>query len=90
MMIENIQNSQITHAMGKTALPQPDSANKPAANGSDATVQVTFADVINQAMQASETETDAVQKARELLQSGQLTSLQNIRSAAEGLVTYGI
>jgi len=89
-MIDNVQNSQIAHSMGKTALPHPDSANKPAADGSDATLQVTFADLINQAMQASETETNAVQRARELLQSGQLTNPENIRSSAQSIAKYGV
>lgn len=89
-MIDNIQNNQIAQPMGRNSLPHPDPADKPAADGSDATLQVTFADLINQAIQASETETDAVQKARELLQSGHLTNIENIRSAAGSIVTYGI
>ena len=89
-MIDNIQNNQIAHAMGKTALPQPGPTNKPAADGSDATLQVSFADLINQAIQVPQTEMDAVQRARELLQSGRLTSPENIRSAAANIVTYGI
>lgn len=89
-MIDNIQNSQITPPTGMPTPPQPDRTSKPADEGLDATLQIRFADLIQQAMQASETDTDAVQKARELLQSGQLTSLQNLRSAAENIVTFGI
>jgi hypothetical protein len=89
-MIDNIQNNQMAHAMGKPALPQPGPTNKPAADGSDATLQISFADLINQAIQVPQTETDAVQRARALLQSGQLTSPENIRSAAANIVTYGI
>ncbi len=89
-MIDNVQNSQIKQALGMSALPHPDATGKPADDGSDATLQVSFADLINQAIQASETDTDAVQKARELLQSGRLTSPQNIRSAAAEIVSHGI
>jgi len=89
-MIDNIRNNEITQAMGRNALPHTDAANRPAVDRSDATLQADFADLINQAIQASETETDAVQKARALLESGQLTSLENIRSAAENIVTFGI
>lgn len=89
-MIENIRNNQITPAMGMNLPARADATNKPAADESDATLQVNFADLINQAIQESETEKDAVQKARALLQSGQLTSLENIRSAAENIVTFGI
>jgi hypothetical protein len=89
-MIDNVHNNQISHAMGANASPHPDAANKPAADESDATFQVNFADLINQAIQPSETEKDAVQKARELLQSGRLTTPQNIQSAAENIVTFGV
>ncbi len=89
-MIDNVQNNQVAHAIGKTAQPHPGPTNTPAADGSDATLQISFADLINQAIQVSQTETDAVQGARELLQSGRLTSPENIRSAAANIVTYGI
>ena len=89
-MIDNIQNSQITQAMGRNTVPHTDATNKTAVDRSDATLQADFTDLINQAIQPSETETDAVQRARALLQSGQLTSLENIRSAAENIITFGI
>jgi len=89
-MIDNVQNNQVAHAIGKTALPHPGSTNTLAADGSDATLQISFADLINQAIQVSQTETDAVQRARELLQSGRLTSPENIRSAAANIITHGI
>lgn len=89
-MIDNIHNNQITQAMGRNVLPHADATNRPAADRSDATLQANFVDLINQAIQASETETDAVRRARALLESGQLTSLENIRSAAENIVTFGI
>ncbi|MCL5282335.1 MAG: hypothetical protein M1376_20810 [Planctomycetes bacterium] len=89
-MIDNVHNSQITQAMGRNAVPHTDTTNKTAADKLDATLQADFADLINQAIQASQTETDAVQRARALLQSGQLTSWENIRSAAENIITFGI
>jgi len=89
-MINNIQNNQITHAMGTNGLPRADAANRRVADDSDATLQADFADLINQAVQPTEAETNAVQKARELLGSGRLTSPENIRSAAENIVSFGI
>ena len=89
-MIDNVQNGQIKQALGMSALPHPDPTGKPATDGSDATLQVSFADLINQAIQTPQTDTDAVQKARELLQSGRLTSPQNIRSAAAEIISHGI
>jgi hypothetical protein len=89
-MIENIQNNHVTHRTGISAAPRSDAAGEPAASGLDATLQVNFAGMVNQAMQATETDANAVQKARELLQSGQLTTPQNIQSAAENMLTFGI
>ncbi len=102
-MIDNVHNSQITQAMGRgsptqdsalgaprSIVPHTDATNKTAADRLDATLQADFADLINQAIQASETERDAVQRARALLESGQLTSLENVRSAAENIIRFGI
>ena len=89
-MIDNIRNNQIAQALGMNALPHPDTAGKPATGGSDATLRIDFADLIDQALAASETEQDAVRKAREMLQAGQLTTPQNIRAAAENIRTLGI
>ena len=89
-MIDNIHISQVGQPLSKTPLPHPDPANMRAPNDSDATVQVSFADILNQAKQADEANADAVQKARELLLSGRLTSPENIRATAESIVTFGI
>jgi len=87
-MIENIQNNHVARTVGINAGPHAEAGPRPPADASDATLQVNFADMINQALQM--TETDAVEKARELLQSNQLTSPENIRSAAENILSFGI
>ncbi len=89
-MIDNIRNNQVAHAMGPNALPHADAANRRLSAGSDATLQVNFADLISQSLQATEADATAVQKARELLESGRLTSPENIRAAAENILTFGI
>ena len=76
--------------MGKTLLPQPDPANTRAQNDSDVALQVDFAGLIDQAKQTTEADADAVQKARELLASGELTSLDNLRATSENLLNLGI
>jgi hypothetical protein len=88
-MIENVQNNHITHRMGMNSVSQADTSNRPTASDLDATVQMKFAGMVNQALQADETEVAAVQKARELLQTNRLTTPENIRSAAENLLTFG-
>ena len=89
-MIDNIKNNYIAQTMGMNTTPQANLTNRPAAGDLDATLQVNFADMVNQALQASETDTDAVAKAKELIQSGRLTTPENIRSAAENLLEFGI
>lgn len=89
-MINNIHNNQAAHMMGKSPLPHTDATNKCLCDESDATVQVNFGDVIDQARQSAKADADAVGKARELLLSGRLTSPENIRSAAESILTLGI
>jgi len=90
MMIDNIHNDQIAHVMGTGGLPRGDAANKRLSDESDATLHVDYAHVIDQATQTGKAKTNAVEKARELLRSGQLTTLANIRSAADDIVRFGI
>jgi hypothetical protein len=89
MMIDNVTNN-VGQAVGKTPLPHPDPASTRPPSDSDATIQVQFADILNRARQAEEANNDTVQKARELLLSGRLTSPENIRAAAENIVDFGI
>jgi hypothetical protein len=89
-MIENIQNNHVAQRMGMNTAPHAGPADRSTANNSDATLQVNFADIVNQALQATETDTNAVERARQLLQSSQLTSPENIRGAMENLLTFGV
>jgi hypothetical protein len=88
-MIENTI-SHVGQTVGKTPLPHPDSANTRVAGGSDATIQVRFADILSLARQAQEADAEAIQRARGLLMSGRLTSPENIRAAAENILNLGI
>jgi len=89
-MIENIQNDPAPRIMGQNSFPRADAANRRFTDGSDATLQVNFADLINQATEASDRDVDAVQKAREMIASGRLTSPETLRSVAEDIVSFGI
>ncbi|NLH40214.1 MAG: hypothetical protein GX448_00085 [Planctomycetes bacterium] len=89
-MIENVQNNRVAQMMGIGVPPRSDAADQAPASDLDATLQVDFADMVNQALQATETDSNAVAKAKELLQSGQLTTPENIRSAAENMLRFGI
>jgi len=90
MMINNIDRSQLGQLAGQPPLPGADPAATRPVNDADASLQVRFGDLINQAKQAAETDTDAVREARQLLASGQLTSPENIASAARNILSFGI
>jgi len=59
-------------------------------NQTDATLQIDYARLIEQAIKSRPDETDAVQKALELLESGQLDNPENIRQAASNIVKFGV
>jgi hypothetical protein len=89
-MIDNINAKQVGHIVGRTSLPNPDPANKRAQEDTDVTLQVSFADLISKAKDSVPADTNAVEEARELLLSGQLTSPERIRSAIEDILRSGI
>lgn len=70
---------------GQTNLPRI-----PPPNNADVSVQVDYAALIEQAMEQQQADAQAVERARQLLLSGQLESPQNIREAAENIVKFGI
>jgi len=56
----------------------------------DASLRVDYASLIDIAVQIPEANGTAVQRAKELLVSGELESPENIRAAAENITTFGI
>jgi hypothetical protein len=89
-MIDNISTNQMGQLVGKTPLPQSDPANTRAQTDPDVALQVDFADLIDRARQATEADADTLEKARELLLTGELTSPENARAAAAKILTLGI
>ncbi len=89
-MIEKVDTSQIHGFLEKSSSRQQKSAEAISGNSADVSVQVDYASFIDSAMQIPQTDNQAVQKARELLLSGQLESTEIIRQAAENIITFGI
>ena len=89
-MINNIGGNQVRHLVGQSAPANTDSAAAHPTEQADAALQVRFGDLINQAKQSAETDTDALREARQLLNSGRLTSPENIASAAKNILSFGI
>jgi hypothetical protein len=69
---------------------QSSPSNIPAKAGLDASLQVNYDSLIEQAKQIPPEDANVVQQAKELLSSGQLDNPENIRAAAETIVKFGI
>jgi hypothetical protein len=89
-MLEKIDNNQVPGILKESSPKQPDPSRVPASNEGDASLQVSYDSLIEQAKQIPPEETNIVQQARQLLLSGQLESPENIRAAAENIVRFGI
>lgn len=88
-MIGKIDSNQLPLEPG-TSPRQSNVAGALPDNDADVSVQVKYAHLIQKAMQQPQTDTQRVQRARDLLLSGQLESPGNIREAAENIVKFGI
>jgi len=89
-MIDKIDANQIRETLEKSAAQLPDPNSSPVNNRTDASLQADFASLVENAGQPPQTNAQTVQRARELLASGQLDTPQNIRAAAQDIVDYGI
>lgn len=89
-MIEKIDPNQIQGFLEKSSSRQPDSANSVSDKDVDISLQADYVPLINKAMQIPQADARAVQCARELLLSGQLENPENIRAAAENIISFGV
>ncbi len=85
-MIEKINNSQIPDILKESSPKQPQETTNPASDS----LQVDCEALIEKATQPPQEDGDAVQRAQQLLLSGQLDSPQNIQAAAEKIIKLGI
>ena len=89
-MIERINNNQVPDIFKELSAKQPGPSGDPANKQVDASLQVTCESLIEKAQQIPPEDANAVQRARQILLSGQLDSPENIREAAENIVRFGI
>ena len=89
-MIEKIKNNQISDILKESSSKQLEQSKGSGNTQEDASLQVTHDSLIEQAKQIPSEDANAVQEARQLLLSGQLDTLENIRAAAEAIVKFGI
>jgi len=89
-MIEKIDTSHIQNLLEKSTSRQPGSAGALPNNDADVSLQLNYASLIDKATQLPQADTNTIRKAQELLSSGQLEDPDNIRAAAENILTFGI
>jgi hypothetical protein len=89
-MIDKININQIPDPFDGSSAGRQNRSKAAANNNADATLQIDYARLIEQAVNSKPAQTDAVQKAIELIESGQLDNPANIREAAANIVKFGV
>lgn len=89
-MIEKVENIQIQSILDKSSTRLPKAADNSSGKDADVSIQVDFASFIDKAMQITQEDSNAVERAKNLLLTGQLESPENFRKAAENLTIFGI
>ncbi len=89
-MINKVNNNPVADLLKEVTAKQADSSGVSKNNTADASLQVSHEAVIEQAQQATAEDAGAVERARQLILSGQLDSPENIRKAAENIVKFGV
>ena len=89
-MIEKIDISKIQETLEKASSKQSSPTSPVPKNNEDVSVQVDYASLIEQATQPLQTDTEVTQRARLLLKSGELESLESIMEAVKYMLRYGI
>ena len=89
-MMDKRENSQISNILRDSSATQSSSFSAPAKAGIDASLQVSYDSLIEQASQAPQEDAGAIERARQLMASGQIDSLENIQQAAEAMIKFGV
>jgi hypothetical protein len=89
-MINKINNNQIQNIQDKSLAKQYPEPAKTAPNNADISLQVDHVSLMEKALQVPQDDTTAVEKAKKLLESGELENIENIRTAAENIIKFGI
>lgn len=89
-MIEKIDNNQIPNFLSESSAKQADTSNGSSETQVDASLQVSYDSLIEEAKQLPKEDTEALQRAQQLLLSGQLDSPENIRKTAENIAKFGV
>jgi hypothetical protein len=89
-MIQNINGNAVPDIMAKPSQRNSQGAAGSSRAAADATLQIQYAPLVAEAIRASETDAQAVERAQAMLASGQLDSMEAIRAAAQNLAEFGV
>jgi hypothetical protein len=89
-MLDKINNNRISDILKEAFPKQAAPVTSDTDNQADASLQVSYGSLIEEAKQPQPTEADAVEQAQKLIASGQLDTPENIRAAAEAIAKLGI
>jgi len=88
-MIDKIDIKPIPELPAKPTAKQSES-NETTSSTADATLEVNYETLIKKAMEIPESDATQVEKAKELIASGELESINNIRAAAKDIIDLGV
>jgi len=89
-MVEKITNNQISDVLNELPIKRPNGKQSGGDNQADASLYVSYESLLEQAGQERIEDTKVVERARQLLLSGELDRPENIRKAAENILKRGI
>jgi len=88
-MIGKIDHNQIQDVLEKGTPRMSNLSKAEQQKQTDVCLHIDYASLINQAL-SPENDSLAVEKAKKLIETGQLDTPENIRQAAENIITLGI
>ncbi len=89
-MIEKVDTNKIQSFLEKSSSRLPKTTAAVTGNDASLTVRVDYASFIDSAMKIPQDDSQRIEKAKELLFSGQLESPENIKKAAKNIIYLGI
>ena len=89
-MINNIDGHRIQDMLPKPVSKKDRGGQTSEVPSPDASIDVEYGNLIADALQFAQEDKNTVQRARELIASGQLDTPANIRNAATSLLLFGV
>ena len=89
-MVEKITNNQVSDILNELAVKRTGGMRSGDDSRADASLDISYASLLEQAGQETVDDAKIVERARQLLLSGQLDRPENIRKAAQNILERGI